>query len=735
MEGIVAITFTEKAAAELRDRIRQRLEQARHDPTSGITTTAAGIALQQLDSAAVGTLHSFAYALLSEYPLEAGMPPDVQVLDEIGSHMDFEARWRTFIDELLDDISMSRPLLTLEAFGVRHGHLRALAMRMLHRWDELEERLVGCDELEERLACGHMTTDLPMDTSGPQAALERMCMLRSACRDPDDKLLARMNVIDGHRDRLRGADDHLSAIEVVEALSVDCKRFARTGTKQNWGASLAEARESVADVKTACVEMLERTARAALAPLTVRLAHFAVDMAKHRQTVGRVNFHDLLVCARELLRHPEHGVVVRAALRRRYQRLLLDEFQDTDPIQIEMAVLLACPPETAYDDTLPNELSSPETVYGDTLPNELSSPNTNWVDMPCEAGRLFFVGDPKQSIYRFRRADIATYLKTRSFVSGESGGAVETLTTNFRCAEPVIGWVNEVFGRLIKPVDGSQPSYTPLTAWRGAAPVGPGVTVLGADPVQSSADDKLGVAALRRMEAEAVAATISDMLEQRWAVLDEDDRGSGDDAASSGGRSGWRPVRPSDVAVLIPDRSSLPALEEALGSAGIPYRAEASSLVYGTREVRDVLITLQALADPTDELALVAALRSPLYGCGDDDLTHWKLGLGGRFSLNARLPDEAPEDHPVTEALQHLRVLLDAKRWDSPARLMDRLIRDRGVYETAVACRKPRDVWRRLRFLVDQARAWSDARDADLRGGGLRDYLRWARLQGPITPE
>ena len=272
---------------------------------------------------------------------------------------------------------------------------------------------------------------------------------------------------------------------------------------------------------------------------------------------------------------------------------------------------------------------------------------------------------------------------------------------------------------------------------------------------------KLNAAALRSYEAAAVADTVALILEQGWDVLNEDSfadtdstgrssveassRVHSDEAAdrephttdpnspnrtsTTAGRGqsagNWRRARLSDIAVLIPDRNSLPSLEDALNRLGIPYRAEASSLVYSTSEVRDLLIALQAVADPTDELALVAALRSPLYGCGDDDLADWKLNFGGRFSLIARQPEDAPADHPVARSIEHLSGLLDAKRWENPSRLLDRLIRERGLYETAVVSRRPRDVWRRLRFLVAQARAWADADGTD-----LRDYLAWARMQG-----
>ena len=381
---------------------------------------------------------------------------------------------------------------------------------------------------------------------------------------------------------------------------------------------------------------------------------------------------------------------MRRALRDRYRRLLLDESQDTDPIQIELAVLIASDTDDVGD--------------------------TPWHDLTHEGGRLFLVGDPKQSIYRFRRADIATFLRAGRYVEEQPGGERLELFTNFRSTEPVIAWVNTVFERVITPAGDSQPAYVALAGVRPAASRGPGVAVLGAEPVAATDDsNKIYAEELRRLEAAAVAGAVTSALDEGWDV--RDDRHCGEER--------WRPAEPGDIAILLPARTSLEALEDALDAAGIAYRAETSTLVYATREVRDLMLAAQAVADPTDELAVVAALRSPLYGCGDDDLAHWKLGCRGRFSLLARQPPDVPDSHPVGDGIAHLKDLHDTRWWLTPAQILERIIRERAALESAVATGRPRDVWRRVRFVVDQARAWSDAG-----GVGLRSYLQWARLQG-----
>ena len=370
----------------------------------------------------------------------------------------------------------------------------------------------------------------------------------------------------------------------------------------------------------------------------------------------------------------------------RYRRLLLDEFQDTDPIQAELAVRIAA-------------------GAGGGAPA--------WADVPVPEGSLFLVGDPKQSIYRFRRADIATYLNAQQRIGGQV-----VLQANFRTTAPVLAWINHVFAQLITAEPGTQPAYHPLHACRPAAPAGPAVTVLGA----AAHEDRPSADELRAREAADVAAAV------RTALVSSDGRSrmsSACQTAACGER--WRDVQLRDIAVLVPARTSLPHLEDALDAAGLPYRAEASSLVYRTREVRDLLTAARAADDPSDPLTLVAALRSPLFGCGDDDLWTWQQG-GGRWNILAPLPDTVPAGHPVRDAVTYLRRLHDDRAWLAPSEVLGRLAADRRMLEVAAGGPRARDVWRRLRFVIDQARAWAEAEH-----GGLRAYLAWAGRQGQET--
>ena len=222
---------------------------------------------------------------------------------------------------------------------------------------------------------------------------------------------------------------------------------------------------------TAASQIRASAVDAALRQLARRIAEATAEAAQARRAEGKLEFHDLLVLARDLLTDAGHGAAVRNALHQQYRRLLLDEFQDTDPIQIELAVRIAA------------------GRAGDV---------SDWADVPVPPGSLFLVGDPKQSIYRFRRADIATYLRAQQRI-----GDPVILAANFRTTEPVLTWINHVFGQLISAEDGTQPAYIPLQACRPGTPAGPAVVVLGAGihPGKPSA------AELRAREAADVASS------------------------------------------------------------------------------------------------------------------------------------------------------------------------------------------------------------------------------------
>lgn len=659
-DHVAAITFTEKAAAELVDRIRAELR--RRAPKS----LACREALQVLDSAAIGTLHSFAQRILTEHAIEAGLPPRFFVNDEIASQVAFETRWEQFADSLLEDPDLEMPLRLLFASGGKPKHLRDVAVAFNANWDLVADRI---DMTPARVPS--------VDVAEILVLLSEVIALAEHCTNERDLLFRHLTTsVTQFEADLRDAVDDGARLRLLDEPKLKSTR----GQAANWTSiGVAVVRDRLSDLQEACAALRTAVVEGVLQLLAASLARFTAASAAARRGAGELEFHDLLVLARDMLRHEGTGLAVRQSLAHRYERLLLDEFQDTDPIQIEIAVLIAS------DD--------PDAAQKD------------WSAVKATPGHIFFVGDPKQSIYRFRRADIGLFMKARDDLVGAS----LQLSQNFRTGEAIINWVNTTFTQLISREGSSQPEYQPLIAERDDPEVGPAVAFFGHEhETRLSADE------LREEEAADVSATICRTIREGWSVADRTP--SHEDI--------WRAARWSDIAILLPARTSLPFLERTLEDAGVPFRAETSSLVYGTREVRDLMLVARAVDDPTDSLAVVSALRTTAFGCGDDDLYVWKKRYRGGWDHQAALPDGAPVGHPVAKGIAWMCQLHRERQWLSPSQVIDRILRERRFFELAAAERRPRDLWRRLRFVIDQCRAWEEAG-----GGTLREYLQWVEGQ------
>jgi len=662
---IAAITFTEKAAAELRHKIRQALTEAA--AADAPATSLAAQALSDLDLAPIGTLHAFARRLLNEFPVEAQLPPQFGVLDEVQSATAFQERFTDFLETLLDDPQSVRlvELCQYDHFGIEKG-VRQMAEDFQANWDLVAERV--SPSLPTPVA------DLPI-----QANLAQLCTAVAGFEPPPNDSQNKVCALFAERAQLLAGSLPLS--ELLRLL-VEMSGSKAAGNAAKWKQHHGSA--DVLPAFKAAVAAAAATAKAAMPgvneerrlTLGALLRDFTLQSVELRQLDGELEFHDLLVLARRLV---ATSTEVREQLHQRYTHLLLDEFQDTDPIQLELAVRITAEPR-----------NQPNGATGD------------WRSLRPLPGRLTVVGDPKQSIYRFRRADIAQFLQARE----QLGATRATLSANFRSAAPVIQWVNSTMGRLIQPEPHVQPTYEPLIPARRGAHEHGTVTVLGQQPHTDL--PRAQAETLRSREAHDVAAVVVQALAEQWPVWRD---------------GSLQPCRPGDITILLPSRLSLPALQVALAAAQLPYRAENSSLVYAAPEVRALMLALRSADDPTDELAIVSTLRTPLFGCSDRDLYDWKVTLGQRWHWR-----EIPASlagHPVARGLACLGDVAKRIPYSTPSQLLTWLVQERSVMELALVQRDSRDIWRRVRFVIDQARAWSEAG-----GHGVRRYLLWARLQG-----
>lgn len=657
VDRIAAITFTDKAAAELSERVRKHLELA-SSGGEGYESLPAGErercarALPELDRAAIQTLHSFAQRILSLYPLEAGLPPELRIMDDVEGDIAFRDRWATFKDELFGDPLLERPLLRAFTLGLRPKDLEPVAKEFHKNWDRL-------DGIEFPPASEPDMAHPSVIAALEDAKAELGPKPSEKARDHLAELATPLANVRAAAARVRNARDDSER----ERAEVDLLRLVAAFPKIRTRVGKAGVLQTAADRHA---EWLGQARSFYLAAILPRLKQFALDYAAERRAAGNLGFQDLLVLAVRLLATNEQ---VRQALHERYQRILIDEFQDTDPLQVELAALLASRPGALPD---------------------------HWTRADVEPGRLFFVGDPKQSIYRFRRADIDLYERTRNAFGCEP----VPLVTNFRSQAVILEWVNTVFERLFASdsVDGvRQAEWVALRP--GPTPPPPHPVQLIGGPLEpgARADD------VRREEASAIAAAILAARDENWL----------------GCKTG---TRFADMAILLPTRTNSPAIERALGDAGIPFRMESQSLVFATQDVRDLSNILAAIDDPTDDVAVVAALRSPAFACRDGDLLS-HAQAGGRWNYLSLPPEGSPER--VRAGMEALREFHGRKWYLSTGALIEEVIAARHMLELAVAGPRPRESWRRLRFVAEQARGLDESGALTT----LRQFVEWLRTQ------
>jgi ATP-dependent helicase/nuclease subunit A len=305
---------------------------------------------------------------LAEHPLEAGLPPRFEVDDGVLAGVRFAERWVAFLDDLYTEPTAARDLLIGHALGLTANHLLEIARQFHDRWD----RVVGID-LAPRVQ------PPPIDAAPIIGSLRAALDVAGDRIGDDDKLACKL--VDTWLpllDQLVVANADPDDIEVLRAIEW-LPNVGSPGRKEFWGDDKQTIIDHLTAARSAAADLANAHRTAALDRLVPRLAAFTQAGVHERQRAGVLEFHDLLVHARDLLRG---SAAVRTALAERYQAILIDEFQDTDPLQLDIAFLLAAA-------------------------DPASEPPAHWRDTELAEGKLLIVGDPKQSIYGFRDADVS----------------------------------------------------------------------------------------------------------------------------------------------------------------------------------------------------------------------------------------------------------------------------------------------------------------------------------------
>ena len=634
VRAIVAVTFTEKAAGELKLRLRQGLELERRKANDSMVIHRLEQAVARLEEAHVSTIHGFCADLLRERPVEARVDPLFKVLTEGQAERLFgEAFAGWFQSQLENPPEGVRRSLRRPSRAIRPGEadedgpverLRRAAYELAQwrdfRGEWTRERfdraaaIAPIIELVHRVADisakpSYIGDNLYLDTEPVRRASRDLREIESRTPNPEsrDLDLLESRLIELHRNR-------------------DFKR-RRKGTGPTYGKTITRAQ--VLEVRDALVMALmefQVHADAALAALLHGDLLECVDRYEAlKQREGALDFLDLLLRARNLVRDDE---AVRRDFQRRFRRIFVDEFQDTDPLQAELLMLLA-----ARD-----------------------CRESRWDHVTPEPGKLFVVGDPKQSIYRFRRADVDVYRQVCQLLRA-SGATYVELRKSFRAVPNIQRAVNFAFATVMDgDAESMQAHYVALERLRSDTPQ-PSVVAL---PVPRP----YGRYSVSAMEIEkslpsAVGAYVD------WLVK----------------RSGWTvterrnpdvriPLEPRHICLLFRRFVSYGEditrkYVEALEARGIRQLLVGGKTFHDREEIETIRAALTAVEWPDDELSVFATLRGALFAIGDEELLdyHHLARCFHPFRIPQTLP---PHLEPVRDALQQL-ARLHAGRNGRPA--------------------------------------------------------------------
>ncbi len=584
IEKIAAVTFTKKAAGEIKERLARRLEEEIGRATSHERQERCEEALAGIEKAAIDTIHGFAARLLRLYPLESGIAPDFKVDDGTYLAALFEEEWPKWLERELSADASRRDLWLNILRDCDLEELAILAEAMAcEKFDPGALRRPAESVAREIAALARRLEEAPFPESSPGGRRSRAPGLARdlAGRLRDLAAAARKGTDDGGRELGEKRTVGVGSPTPARDLRPSLPERLPSGLEEDQGQLLDEALR-ICRASSPAGENRLRLAIILLDPFVARLRWRLNEL-------GRVSFDGLLLKARNLLRdHP----AVREEIKRRYDVFLVDEFQDTDPLQGEMLFFLAEAPGGAA---------------------------SRW-DLTVPApGRLVIVGDPKQSIYRFRGADMLAYQRfTAKLLDG--GGKSETLDVNYRSPEPMLKAVNAIFSRIMSENPGLQCPYQPL---KGAAPA-----AKGEDPVEIAVVEGGANAAAGR---KAQAAWIA-----RWIV----------EHCGEGRR------RLGDVALLFRSASALPEFVTALRESGISYVSESERGFFAAPELGDVVNVLRALSEPEDVESLCGILRSPMIALSDAELL--RLARTGALDFRRDPPKTILADEESSTALRSL---------------------------------------------------------------------------------
>lgn len=614
---IAAVTFTKKAAAELKERCQISIEREFRE-SGGRHRELFANALMDMEQGFIGTIHSFCARLLRERPVEAGIDPGFTEMEDEENELLLEEVWDEYSKRAheYDETAMDR-LLDL---GVSLGDLKEL-YKDLSRYLEVEA-------VKKELPI----PDLEDTVRRIREFLADMLPLVPASAPDNDRDDAQKAILDA--DSLTGKLDMTVPVEIMKVVA-RLKKAANV-TQNRWPKGIGKGvKETAGRFVAEVLEPAERAWNEYRHFYLVKLAEPAVcQFNEERRRQSRLNFNDLLMLSSRMLRdNPE----VRKYFQARFTHLLVDEFQDTDPIQAEVMLYLTGEDRNEKD----------------------------WTRLKPTPGSLFVVGDPKQSIYRFRRADIDIYNTVKKIVAA-SGGMNLGLKSNFRSVRSVCEWVNPVFEAAFGKGSRYQAPHAELIGIKDGSS-----GICGVRKINIPKVDRNKVELVAEEDARLIASWIRKSLDGKGLmVLDWSDEHDNPTV---------RLPRPSDFMILNTQKSMITVYAKTLEDYGIAYEVSGGEAFRNAIGMREVLKVLKAVSEPESSLDLVAALRG-LFGINDDILCRFRMS-GGRFSIYSSVPDGADADvkEAVAPAYEKLRLY---RKWAAallPSVALEKIVDDCGL--------------------------------------------------------
>ncbi len=623
LDQIIAVTFTEKAAGEMKLRLRSEIEKARNElvgrgEAQQLALQRLDSALLQLETARIGTIHALCGDLLREYPIESRVDPLFEVASEEESEALFDQAFDEWFSRVITDPGegvrrmLRRRPKGRDTFSPRKL-LRDAAWSLMNRrdfnapWRHVRvDRKAAIDEIIKDLR--HLGQYAPR-ASNSESYLAQ-CFQKIE-RFIDELARREAAMVPRVRDY-----DGLEA-ELSELTRAKEWRWQGAGQWYGTGISRAEAIAARRQVKDKLDRMLEVMDAELAVHLQNELLGLAQDYEHLKMRSGKLDFLDLLLRARDLVRL---NIGVRRSAQKRFTHIFVDEFQDTDPLQAEILLLLA----------------SDDPAQAD------------WTKARVAPGKLFVVGDPKQSIYRFRRADVALYQATKDRLV-DFGARVLYLTTSFRSAPSIQEAVNAAFAPVMQGgLSGGQAEYVDLSPFR-PDPVGRPTVVALSVPSPYSEWGAMAAWKVNESLPEAAGAFIDWLIhDSGWTVTERDDP------------SHPVPLEARHICILFKrfsayrEDTTRPYVH-ALEARRIPHVLVGGKSFHSREEVLGLRNALSAIEWPDDELSVFATLRGPFFALTDDVLLAYRNETGAFHPL--RRPAEGlltETTRPVADALDVL---------------------------------------------------------------------------------